>query len=123
MVNQAALHGLSQKLGDSYASAQGDVNWAFAECSTVRDSILNGDWNRKGQGDGGDLVEALVQVTGKDPAEVAELVAAMDKETKDKAKKVPQVAAAIAKIKAERLAKKAEGSDGADDVLAGLMGS
>jgi hypothetical protein len=72
IVHQAAMHGISQKLGDCYAAAttKADeagvdaVEWAIAEFDSVLESIMAGDWNRRG-GSGESLTtKALAEATG-----------------------------------------------------------
>ena len=110
----AMLHGLSQKLGDSYANAQGDVEWAYNQFLEVFQNIQAGDWNRKATGDGGMLADAIAEVQGIPRDEVVEKLRDMDDETKSKLRKHPQIAAKLAAIKLERAEKKAAQSDAPD---------
>ena len=68
ILQRATLHGLSQKLGDSYSGAAGDVGKAKAMLIETLDALRAGDWNRKGGGfsSGGIWVEALAKAAGED---------------------------------------------------------
>ena len=117
---QLALHGGSQKIGDSYAGAKeaGDV-LAYAKQST-RDTIAQlyaGDWAVRGTGEGirraSDLATALARISeaqGK-PKSVEAWTEYLDKATDEQKaalKSTKAVAAEIAKIVAERAAEKAK---------------
>lgn len=95
-------HGLSQKLGDSYAGAKGNTSAAFAECSSVAEALLKGEWNRRGTGTGGILAEAIARLTQQALEEVQAVLADMDEETKKELMKRKDVKAMIAIIRAER---------------------
>lgn len=105
MVERLALHGLSQKLGDSYSGSGGDVMLAQGLCEATKDALLKGDWSQRGEGDGGMLADALAELTGQDLTTVRAKVAELSKEQKEGLKKRKDVKAVMARIKAERLAK------------------
>jgi len=126
IVRRLALHGLSQKLGDAY-SGEDDPAAALACSKAVAERLAEGDWAKAREGGSGgrisDLSQALANVTGQ-PVEVClEKLADMDKDQKSGLRKHPKIAAELARIAAERAAKKAEdavGSEGPD--LAALLG-
>jgi hypothetical protein len=111
---RAALHGLSQKMGDSYAGAKDEpdpVAFSIASVDDVRKALLNGDWRAATTGTGGsrvsDLAKAVAQVTGKPLEEVVETLAEMSDEQKKPIKDNPHVKAALAQIKAAAAAERA----------------
>lgn len=104
MVMEAACHGLSQKLGDSY-SGESDPKVAHGLAAAVADTVTGGEWNRKGQGDGGDFVAALANLTGQDAEAVRQMLATKDDDERKVIKSDKRVKAEMARIKAERLAK------------------
>lgn len=60
IIARAVLHGLSQKLGDSYSGIK-SVSEAKLNVNAVWEALKEGDWNRKGVSAGGVWVEALAQ--------------------------------------------------------------
>lgn len=116
LIERAALHGLSQKCGDSYSGIQ-SLSEAKEQFKAVYDALKVGEWNRKGGGVGGLWVDALAKATGKD-VEAAQ--AAWDKASEEKRKalkKHPDVVAAHAKLVAAKKAKAAKASTGDADSL------
>jgi hypothetical protein len=106
---RAMLHGFSQKLGDSYSDAQGDVATAKAMFQEVFTALLEGDWNRKGGGtsSGGIWVEAIAQASGNSIEVVLAKWNTMGDAEKAAAKKHPQVKLAKAEIEMVRATAKA----------------
>lgn len=109
---QLALHGLSQKLGDSYAGCKGDVDEAVKLATSVSERLSNGEFNAKREGSGVGRVTALAravaEITGH---ELAETVAMLDERTKEEKKELrknPRVEAVMARMKAEEAAEKLE---------------
>lgn len=142
IINRLALHGLSQKLGDSYAGAGGEddpVEYAKEALAGVYESLKEGNWTQRTGGTAGPrvtlLAEALHRATGRDLEECSSMVndlrvAAGDGDEDAKAKldaikNHPQVKAAQSEIRAERAAAKAakdaESSADAPD-LGSLLG-
>ncbi len=121
-----AIHGLSQKLGDSYASA-GDKGLTVADCADgVRDILRNlteGIWSASGGTGSSILAEALAALTGKELGECAKILTAMPDDAKKALAKRDDVKAAVAEIKAARARAKLAGQSGGDiDDLTGLFG-
>lgn len=123
LLEQAALHGISQKVGDSYAGAlkatEGlDITpeaWSVQQVHENAERIRNGDWNLRTGGGGAavtDLAVALAEATGSTIEEVSERLATLEgdkgKEIKARLRKQPKVAAILARIKQERADKKAK---------------
>lgn len=106
-VGQQALgHGLSQKLGDAAAGAESTED-AFEAVIEVAKQISAGKWNKAREGGGSakgasDLVIALAEVLGKEKETVRNLLANMSAAEKAMLRKVPDVLAAIERIKAAR---------------------
>lgn len=111
-----ALHGLSQKLGDSYASVKGDVNAAKEKFAATLKQLLAGEWAAKREGEGSskvtELAEAIARIKG---VEVSVANAAVGKATDDQIKgwkANAKVKAVIAEIRAEKAAKRASKAEG-----------
>ncbi len=118
IVTQLALHGLSQKGGDSYAGAksacaENDIDpeeWSKAQVEGVIRQLTDGEWTvrREGGGGGGvtDLARALAEATGSDLTDAVAKVNDADKDTKAALRKHPAIAAILARLRQERAAKK-----------------
>ena len=128
----AALHGLLQKLGDSYAGAKGDVEMAYTQCRVVADQLIDGNWNSPTRtGDGSqafqDLVEVLAELAAEreeeiSPEEIRGLVKSLDKKQLAGIKKDPRVAHGLAEKDLARKRKALEGEKGVDQATEGLFG-
>lgn len=125
MLTQLALHGASQKGGDSYASAKSategtdiDPNeWAFEQCQATVDQIYAGDWSVRRAGGGAtitDLVRALAEVMPDvTESDAATRLADASKEDKAALRAHPAVKAVLERLRAERAAAKAEAAEAA----------
>ena len=105
-----ALHGLSQKLGDSY-SGEKDVAVARAKAEGVLKNLIEGDWKKASVGGGGgisDLVRALSELTGQSIEACTEVVSNLEKKDKAELRKDARIAEILARYSAERAAAKAE---------------
>lgn len=110
------LHGLSQKLGDTYAGVK-DVVVAREKVKSVVARLFEGNWKAvrtAGAARITDLVNALADVTGKSIEEAFEAVDAMEKDTKRKLRAHPQIKLRLAQIAAERAEKAAASDEGTD---------
>ncbi len=109
VVERAIAHGFSQKLGDSYSGAAGDVSAAKAMFNDTLAALQDGDWNRAGGGfsSGGVWVEALAQASGETMEAALKAWNDMDDDTKKATRKHPQVKLAKAEIEMERAKAKA----------------
>lgn len=100
-----ALHGISQKFGDSYASAT-TVKEAREAFDDLYDQVMNGDWEKKR--DGGKakeeplLVEALARIYQSTVEAVRPLVEAMKPAERRAMEADGEVARVILAIRAER---------------------
>lgn len=101
VINRAALHGFSQKLGDSYSGIT-DVAQAKLAMHGVLAALVAGDWNRKGGSTGGIWVEALVRATGESIEAAMEAWDKMTDEVRAATKKHPDLIRAKAEIELER---------------------
>lgn len=117
-----ALHGLAQKLGDSFASANKDVETAKELFFATLETLKSGEWSKARDSDGtrlNELIEAIARIK-QVPAEKAQ--AAVAKATEEQLKNwknAKQVKMVIAEMRAEKArAKVAEGDE--TDPLAGL---
>lgn len=123
IVRHLALHGLSQKLGDSYAGEK-DVEVAKAKAKKVAERLQAGEWKAVREGSGGgritDLAQALARVTGKELAECVSVITDMDKEQKKALRQHPQIQVALKEIAAERA--KAKAAEAGEVDLGSLIG-
>ena len=112
--DKLALHGISQKVGDSYAGAE-SIQEARMAAESVWRNLTNGLWAVKAA-KGGKIVEALHRATGKPFETCLEKFLLMTEEAKKGLRKHPDIKRALAEIEAERAAAMADaaGDDGAD---------
>ena len=102
------MHGLSQKLGDSYAGCEADE--AFEKANGVATDLLAGNWSTRVAASGPrttQLAEALAAATGKSVEEAATVLEQMDDDQKKDLRKHPQIKVELAKIKAANAEKAA----------------
>ena len=109
MVIRLAVHGLAQKLGDSYAGAT-SIKEAQNNVTELSAALVNGDWTIKGErtSTGGIWAEALAKVTGQPLDVCAEKLRGMDDAELKAIKAHPQVKTAKAEIDLERAKEKAK---------------
>lgn len=111
MQRKLGIHGLSQKVGDSYAGAEASEAYELAKSTS--DRLLANEWTQGRESGGGTarvsmLVEALALATGKDTEEALEVVKNMSDEQKKQLRKHPAIAKELAQLQAKRAAEKAE---------------
>lgn len=104
----AACHGLSQKLGDGYGSAENVETSEQAEGVFLElvDVLRGGDWSSKRDA-GGMIVEAICRVKTVTLEKAAEIWASLPKAEQDEIRADVRIKAEVAKIRAERAAKRA----------------
>ena len=111
IVRILALHGLKQKLGDSYSGAEKN-NWSVADCRREMHGVLaalkQGDWTRKGGSTGGIWVAAVARVLDQSLEEVAPKWDAKTDEERKAVMADARVKLAKLEIEAERAKAKAE---------------
>lgn len=128
-VTDCALHGISQKGGDSYASAGGDYAFAEAALKTILSNLRNGTFNAVRQSDGaskgnGELCAALVRLGAATMAEATAMLENATDEIKKALRTNGEIKLALAEIRAERAREKLGKVDATvpslADTLAGL---
>jgi hypothetical protein len=103
-----SLHGLTQKLRDSYASRPAE---AYEQVMGVWESLLGDNWTRRGEAVSRVtvLVRAILRINPDlEESAVSEKVKALSKADRKTLEAEPSVAAAMAEIKAEDAAARAE---------------
>ena len=100
LIEQAALHGLTQKLSDAYAGKK-TVREARDAWADVAAALRSGNWNRKG-GVSGIWIEALARAAGVELAQAQEKWAAMSDEERAAIRKHPGVKKAKLELELER---------------------
>lgn len=121
ILHQAMIHGLSQKLGDSYAGAL-NVSEAIQRFTDTLESLRAGTWNSGRTGMGGDLAQAIANLTSTPVEDIAEALKGKDKKELANLRKQPEVAAEILKIKLEREKSRPAKVDANAKPLAELLG-
>lgn len=108
-----ALHGIIQKVGDSYASAKGNFNVAIEAAKSVIDQLKAGEWEGGGDEARPRLAELASAIAALRNAPLEKVTAAVEAATDEQRKawrSNAQVKAKIAQQRAEKAAKNAEGS-------------
>lgn len=113
-IERLAVHGLSQKIGDSYSGAE-SIETAVAAAEGVWSNLKAGKWAVKASR-GGVLVDALMRVTGKTFEECLAKVQGMDEKAKKALKRHPDIMAALADIQKEAAVAAKEAAIDAPDV-------
>lgn len=100
-----ALHGVSQKLGDSYASAEGleEAQEAFDQ---LLDQLLGGSWEKpraEGKETGGMLARACAEAFECSIEKATAVVKGLNSKEKTAMELDPKVAPILARMRAERV--------------------
>lgn len=110
-----ALHGLSQKLGDSYASVKGNVEEAMQRFEAVVTQLQSGEWrktraegNNEGSGKVTELAAAIARFRDAPIEKANAVVAKASPEQKKAWQANAQIKAIIATIRAEKAAERAK---------------
>jgi hypothetical protein len=121
IVTHLAIHGASQKGGDSYAGAKkateetgaDPIDWSRAQVQGVIDQLYAGDWTVRQPGGVSvtDLARALSEATGAPLEDCVEKLSETDKEQKKELRAHPDIKAVLTRLAAERAAKKAEAAE------------
>ena len=125
MKTNLMMHGLMQKVGDSYASAKGDYTIGIAAAEKVIDQLRQDLWTAsRASGPAkpktGELVIALANLKGLAVEAVAPAVEAATDDQRKAWRKHPAIAAEIARlraVKAQERAAKAEAEAGSADSI------
>ena len=108
IIRALAGHGLSQKIGDSYASVKGNADLAFDNAAKVIENLKNGSWTSRVVGEGkgrvSELAEAIARLKGVDIAKASAAVAQATEDTLKVWRSNAKVKAKIAEIRAEKAA-------------------
>jgi hypothetical protein len=125
MIHRLAVHGLSQKLGDSYAGAKGKGMTDDDIAQGVRDlyaALKAGSFGTGRTSTGGKLLDAFIRWAadaGKKADEAREAFNALDDDAKKELRKAAPIKAKLAEIEAERAEALARAvSDDDDDLTA-----
>lgn len=118
---QLALHGASQKIGDSYAGAKGNYSEAVQSAQDVIDQLYAGVWRAAREDDArprlAELAEAIARIKQVD---LEKATAAVEKGTDEQRKSWrsnAKVKAVIAQIRAEKAAKALEEAEKSGEQL------
>jgi hypothetical protein len=117
-----ALHGISQKLGDSYSSAKGVVGDAMRFFEQTLAQLKAGDWRAaRGEGESKprttELAAALARIKNQDIDTVAKQLAALTEEQRKAFRSNDRVKAVIAVIRAEKAQAKLDKMEEGEDEL------
>ena len=127
IIERLAIHGLSQKVGDSVSalSKTRDFHAAFGNMQEVVDNLEKGLWSARGGSSTSDLVAALASLTGEDTETIQTAIDQADDEKIAEFRKNPEVKAKILEMQAERqkaIAKaNQEDAPSLGDMLKGIM--
>jgi uncharacterized protein (DUF2267 family) len=119
IVEQLAIHGLSQKAGDSASgmSKDRDFSGAYAAVQAVLDNLRNGLWSSRAGSSTSDLVTVIAKIMKLSEDEAQAKVDAATEEQLLAIKKNPQVKEAISKLQAARAAENAKSAPKLDDLM------
>ena len=114
MVQTLAIHGLTQKVGDSYSSVE-TAGEGLESAKRVWESLKQGIFNARGVGVSSILAEAIARIKNITVDEATAALGQMEEDNLDKLKANPKVKAMITVIRGERAAAKTfEGDDELD---------
>jgi len=106
IVAHLAAHGLSQKIGDSYAGLGDDLPKAIENVDRVIKDLMNDSWTTRTAGSGGpritQLVEALVRVSGRTLDECQTVVENLETDERKALRNSDPIKLAVAEIKLEK---------------------
>lgn len=116
MVRKLALHGASQKIGDSTSgfSKERDFHSAFGKMQGIADNLYDGVWSDRSGGGTADLVKALAELQDASLEEVQSVVDRMTEEQLSEVKGNKQIKAKIAEYVASRAKESAKTSQAED---------
>ena len=122
IVERLALHGLSQKLGDSAASFSKEENFhgAFGAMQGTADNLLQGVWASRNSV-ASDLAMAIAELQGVELEEAEAAIARMDEDTLKVFKSHPEIKLKIAEIQKVRLAAQVDKAPSLADMFAKLQ--
>lgn len=111
------MHGLEQKLRDSYSSAKGDTEFAKGSVNKVLDNLQNNKWTAsRASGEGSnkslEIVQAIANIKGADVSAVQEIYDGASDEQRNVWKAHPAIKAEILAIRAKAAFARAEKAKG-----------
>lgn len=112
LLNHAAAHGVSQKLGDEISDIT-DIEDAIEAVDQLMARLAKGEWRAKAEGGAGGmagasiLAKALVKVTGQPIAVVREYLSSLDNRTKAALRASAEVGPTVQRLEAEKAARAA----------------
>jgi hypothetical protein len=108
LLQQFALHGAEQKLGDE-VSGLDDIDDAILAVDELMERLAAGDWSQRREASGiagsSVLARALVELTGKSPATIKEELKALPQADKVALRGHPKLQPIIARLEAAKRAK------------------
>lgn len=111
MLNQFALHGAEQKLGDEIAGVK-DLDDAVLAVDELIDRLYNGEWGVKREASGiagtSVLVRALIEVTGKTVEQIKAFLSGKSHAEKMALRTSPKIKPIVDRIEAEKASKAAK---------------
>ena len=122
IVTRLALHGLSQKLGDSAANFSKEENFhgAFGAMQGTADNLLQGVWAAKGGSGTSDLAQAIAELQDLEIEKAEAAIARMDEDTLKVFKSHPEIKLKIAEIQKARLAAQVDKAPSLSEMFAKL---
>ena len=113
------LHGISQKVGDSYSGAKGDIAGAMASFAACLEQLKAGDWRAsRGEGESKprttELASAVARIKGVEVEVAAEAIAGMEEDARKALRSNERVKATIALIRAEKAQAKLDAMEDTD---------
>ena len=99
IVRRLAIHGMNQKLGDSYAKKEISVSEALAGVIDLYGQLQSGVWANRASG--GKLAIAISRALGESLPDVIRSLAGKSKDEKAEYRKHPQIILELAKMKQE----------------------
>lgn len=109
----ARVHGIAQRLGDSYAGSGGDVDWAKEQFEAVSIVLEGGSWSAERGSTGGLWVDAVAAVRGIAREDALEVWRTLSEDQVTALKKNARVKAQYARLKADRDERAAKGKEDA----------
>ena len=122
--DRLALHGLSQKIGDSTSnlSKDRDFHGAFSKMQSVEDNLRAGVWSDRSGTGTADLVTVLAKMQGATLEDTQAAVDKMDEEQLKLVKGNASVKAALADLVAKRAKEAAKGAAPLAELLGSIFG-
>ena len=106
---QLMLHGISQKVGDSFAGVKGNYAEGVQNAQDTIDQLLAGVWKSDREGDAkprlAELAEAIARIKSVDLEKATKAVEAADEKMRKEWRSNLQVKSMIATLRAEKAAK------------------